>query len=89
MVSSYFRKRSKFYNCLQRMLDERTAGSLSVGFLNIDTESLRSDVTLDERDRDPNDEILVPSPAATREEPSVNFGWLFAIYNRSNVPQPL
>ena len=51
------------------MLDERTAGLPSVGFLDADTESLRSDVTLDEKYRDPNDEISVPSPTATREEP--------------------
>ena len=36
-------------------------------------ESMGTDVTLDERDCDPNDEISVPSPTATREEPPVNF----------------
>ena len=30
-------------------------------------------MTSDERDRDLNDEISVPSPVATREEPPVNF----------------
>ena len=49
----------------RRMLDERTAGLPSVGLLNVDTESLGSDITLDERYRDPNDEILVRT--ATRE----------------------
>ena len=46
----------------------------SVRFLDADTESLGSDVTLDEKDRDLNDEISVPCPTATREEPQVNFG---------------
>ena len=46
------------------MLDERTAGLPSVGFLNADTESLGSDITLDVKYRDPNDEIFVPT--ATR-----------------------
>ena len=39
----------------RRMLDERTAGLPSIGFLDADTDSLESDVTLDERCRDPND----------------------------------
>ena len=47
----------------RRMLGKRTAGLL----LGADTESLGSDVTLGERDRDPNDEIQVPSPTATSE----------------------
>ena len=51
-------------------------GLPSVGFLDADTESgIRW--TLDERDRNPNDEISVPSPTATtatREELPVNFG---------------
>ena len=57
----------------RRNLDERTAGLL----LDADTESLRSDMTLGERDRNPNDVISVPSPTAitaTREELPVNFG---------------
>ena len=41
------------------MLDERTAGLPSVEFIDADTESLGSDVTFDERDRDPN--VVVPS----------------------------
>ena len=57
------------------ILDERTAGLL----LDANTESLGSDMTLGERDRNPNDEIHVPVPSptaitATREELSVNFG---------------
>ena len=64
----------------RRMLDERTAGLLP----DTDTESLRSDMTLGERDRNPNDEIPVPSPTAitaTREELPVKaskfwFGYL-------------
>ena len=44
-----------------------TAGLPSVGFLGTDTKSLGSDVTLDEGDCEPNDEISVPSPTATRE----------------------
>ena len=39
----------------RRMLDERTAGLLSVGFLDTDSDSLGSNVTLDERHRHPND----------------------------------
>ena len=39
----------------RRMLDERTAGLLSVGFLDTDSDSLGSNVTLDERYRHPND----------------------------------
>ena len=58
----------------RRMLDERTARLPSVGFLDADTENLGYNVTLDERDRDSNDEILVSCPTATREEPPVNFG---------------
>ena len=58
----------------RRMLDERTAGLHSVGFEDVDTENLGSDVTLDERDRDPKDEISVPNPTETREEPPVKFG---------------
>ena len=57
----------------RRLLDERTAGLL----LDAYTESLGSDMTLGERDGDPNDEIPVPSPTATtatREELPVNFG---------------
>ena len=43
-------------------------------FLDADTECCQgSDVTWNERDRDLNDEISVPSPVATREEPPVNF----------------
>ena len=38
----------------RRMLDEKTTGLPSLGFLDADTGSLGSDVTLDERDRDPN-----------------------------------
>ena len=57
----------------RRMLDERTAGLL----LDADTESLGSDMTLGEKDRDSNDEKPVPSPTpttATRKELPVNFG---------------
>ena len=58
----------------RRMLDERMPDLL----LDADTESLGSDVTLGERDHDPNDEIPVPSPTATttatRKELPVNFG---------------
>ena len=59
---------------LRRMLDEKTAGLPLVGFLDADTKNLGSDVTFDERDGDPNDEISVPSTTATREELPVNFG---------------
>ena len=38
----------------RRMLDERTAGLPSVGFLDTDSDSLGSNVTLDERYRHPN-----------------------------------
>ena len=54
------------------MLDERTTGLLLV----VDTENLGSDMTLGERDRDPNEEIPVPSTTATtatREELPLNF----------------
>ena len=46
----------------RRIMDERTDGLPSVGFLDADTESLESNVTLAEKDRDLNDEISVPSP---------------------------
>ena len=39
----------------RRMLDERTAGLPSVGFLDTDSDSLGSNVTLDERYRHRND----------------------------------
>ena len=39
----------------RRMLDERMAGLTSIGFLDEDTDSLGSDVTLDERYHDQND----------------------------------
>ena len=39
----------------RRMRDERTAGLASIGFLDADTDSLGSDVTLDERYHDQND----------------------------------
>ena len=46
---------------LGEILDERTAGLL----LDADTNSLGSDMmTLGVRDRDPNDEIPIPSPTA-------------------------
>ena len=37
------------------MLDKRTAGLPSIGFLDADTDCLGSDLTLDERYHDPND----------------------------------
>ena len=64
----------------RRMLGKRTAGLL----LGADTESLGSDVTLGERDRDPNDEIQVPSPTATSEELPENFGLVIIICNWSD-----
>ena len=64
--------RTKLENGLPYL--EMENGLPSVGFPDADTESLGSDMTLDERDRDPNDEISVSSPTATREEPPVNFG---------------
>ena len=53
---------------------KRTTGQL---LLDANTKSLGSDMTLGERDRDPNDEIPVPSATATtatREELALNFG---------------
>ena len=72
-MASRTREMYKNEKLLRRILDERTAGLL----LDADTECLGSDMTLPERDRNPNDEIPVPSPTAitaTREELPVNFG---------------
>ena len=50
-----------------RMLDERTAGLPSVGFL--DTDSLGSNVTLDERYRYPNDKESITYRYLPRKMP--------------------
>ena len=55
----------------RRMLDERTAGLPSIGFLDADTDSLGSDVTLDERYHDPNDKGSVTYRYLLREKFSV------------------
>ena len=49
----------------RRMLDERTAGLPSVGFL--DTDSLGSSVTLGDRYRHPNDKESITSHYLLRE----------------------
>ena len=54
----------------RRMLDERTVGLSSIGhgFLDADTDSLGSDVTLDERYHDQNDKGSVTYRYLLREK---------------------
>ena len=73
--------RMESFNFFRGMLDETTAGLL----LDLDTKSLG------ESDRDPNDEIPVPSPTATtatRQELQYQqiLVWLIVI-NRTTIPR--